>query len=40
MGIQRNIHRAPAGKLEGRRLLGINGCVWEDNIKKDFKDME
>ena len=24
--------------LKGGGLLGISGCVWEHNIKTDFKD--
>jgi len=36
MGIKRTVHRVPAGKPEGRGLLGISGCVWKDNIKMDF----
>lgn len=40
VGIKRNVHRVPTGKPEGRELLGISGCVWEYNIKTDFKDME
>jgi hypothetical protein len=34
------VHRVRAGKPEGRGLLGISGCVWEDNIKTDFKVIE
>ena len=40
MRIKRNVHRFPAGKPEGRRLLGRRGYVWEDDIKTDFKEME
>jgi hypothetical protein len=27
-------------QLEGRGLLGRSGCVCEDNIKTDLKEME
>jgi len=39
MGINRNVYRVPAGKPEGRGMVGISGCVWDDNIKTNFKDM-
>jgi hypothetical protein len=28
------------GKPEGKRLLGIPGCRWEDNIKVDLYKIE
>jgi hypothetical protein len=34
------MYTVPAGKSEGRGLLGRSGCVCEDNIKMDLKEME
>jgi hypothetical protein len=39
MGEKRNTYRALVGKPEGMRALGRAMCKWEDNIKKDLKEI-
>jgi hypothetical protein len=39
MGEKRNAYRILVGKPKGRRLLGTPRCRWEDNIKKDFREI-
>jgi hypothetical protein len=33
----RNTYKLLVGGPEGRRLLGIHRCIWEDNIKVCLK---
>jgi len=40
MGERRNAYRVVAGKLEGKRQLGIPRNTWENNIKKDLQVVE
>jgi hypothetical protein len=39
MGEMRNAYRVWFGKPKLKRLLGRPRCIWEDNIKKDFKEI-
>jgi hypothetical protein len=39
MGERRGAYRALVGKPEGRRPLGRPRRRWEDNIKKDFREV-
>jgi hypothetical protein len=34
--IQIMTYRVLVGRLDGKRLLGISGRSWQDNIKVDF----
>jgi hypothetical protein len=36
----RNAHWLLVGKHEGKRLLGRPGCRWEDDIRKDLREIE
>jgi hypothetical protein len=36
---KRNAYRVLVGKPEGQRSLGRPRCRWEDNIKKDLRDI-
>jgi hypothetical protein len=38
-GEDRGVHRVLVGKPEGKRPLGIPRRRWEDNIKKDLKEV-
>jgi hypothetical protein len=40
MGKRRGAYRALVGKPEGRRPLGMPRRRWEDNIKKDLREVE
>jgi hypothetical protein len=40
MGQRRGAYRVSVGKLEGRRPFGRPRHRWEDNIKKDFREVE
>jgi hypothetical protein len=40
MGERRGAYRALVGKPEGRRPLGRPRRRWEDNIKKDLREVE
>jgi hypothetical protein len=33
----KNAYKIPAGKYEGKRLLGRPKCRWEDKIKSNLK---
>jgi hypothetical protein len=39
MGERRGAYRALVGKPEGRRPLGRPRRIWEDNIKKDIREV-
>jgi hypothetical protein len=39
MGEKRNAYRILVGKPEGKRLVGRPRCRWEDNIKKDLREI-
>jgi hypothetical protein len=39
MGQMRNAYKILAGKPEGRRPLGRPMHRWEDNIRKDFREI-
>jgi hypothetical protein len=39
MGEGRGVHRVLVGKPEGRRPLGRPRRRWEDNIKRDLKEV-
>ena len=39
MGKRRCVHRASVGKPEGKRPLGRPRHIWEDNIKRDPKEV-
>jgi len=34
-----NTHKILVGKLEGKRPLGRYRCRWEDNIRKDLREI-
>jgi len=40
MGERRSAYRVLVGKPEGKRPLGRPRHKWEDNIKRDLKDVE
>jgi hypothetical protein len=39
MGTMRNARTFFVGKTEGKRLFGIPGCRWNDNIKMEPEDL-
>jgi hypothetical protein len=39
MGGMRNAYIVLVGKPEGKRSLGRPRCRWEDNIKRDLKEI-
>jgi hypothetical protein len=39
MGEGRGVHRVLVGRPEGKRPLGIPRRRWEDNIKRDLRDV-
>jgi hypothetical protein len=39
MGQRRGVYRVLVGKPEGKRPLGRPRCRWEDNIKKDLREI-
>ena len=39
MGEGRGVHRVLVGKPEGKRPLGRQRCIWEDNIKMDLQEV-
>jgi len=39
-GERRSVYRVLVGKPEGKRPRGRHRCRWEDNIKKDFQEVE
>jgi hypothetical protein len=38
MGEKRGAYKNLVGKTEERRPLGRPRCIWEDNIKMDFRE--
>jgi hypothetical protein len=40
MGERRSAYRVVVGKPEGKRPLGRPRNTWEDNIKRDFQEVE
>jgi hypothetical protein len=40
MGEDRGVHRVLVGRPEGKRPLRRPRRKWEDNIKKDFQEVE
>jgi hypothetical protein len=38
--LHRNAYRILVGKLEGKRLLGILGHIWQDNIKMNVREID
>jgi hypothetical protein len=38
-GERRGVYRVLVGKPEGKRWLGKPRHIWEDNIKKDLKEV-
>ena len=39
MGVGRGVHRVLVGKPEGKRPLGKPRRGWEENIKKDLREV-
>jgi hypothetical protein len=39
MGEGRSVYRVLVGRLKGKRPLGKSRHKWEDNIKKDFREI-
>jgi len=39
MGEMRNAYRVLDGKPEGKRPLGRSRCRWEDNIRRDLREI-
>ena len=39
MGESRGVYRVLVGKPEGKRSLGTHRRRWDDNIKKDFREV-
>jgi hypothetical protein len=37
--VERCVYRVLVGRPKGKRPLGRPRCNWEDNIKKDFRDV-
>jgi hypothetical protein len=35
----KGVYRVLVGKHEGKRLMGIPRCRWEDNIKMDLQEV-
>jgi hypothetical protein len=40
MGELRNAYRILVQKLEGKRPLRRPGCIWEDNIRMDLREIQ
>jgi hypothetical protein len=39
MGDERRVYRVLVGRPKGKRPLGRPTCRWEDNIKKDLREI-